>query len=104
MTETLGSLMSSSNALRIKASPSDPTNLGVPIHTIGGDRIQINENIYDLTPVIYKALSPTSYTGKTMINEKDILMMNKIVRDLGYTGIEDRSSNRKTFVTTRLPV
>ena len=40
MTKTLGRLMSSSNSLRIKPSPSGATILGVPIITLGGDRIQ----------------------------------------------------------------
>ena len=52
---------------------------------------------------MYKTLSSTSYTGKAMKNEDDILMMYNILRDLGYTGRGDRQSNRKTFLTIRLP-
>ena len=103
MTKTLGRLMSSLNSLKTIASPSGPTILGVPIYTLGGDRIQIKDNIYDLTPEIYKALSDTGYTGKTMKNESDILMMNNIINDLGYTGFGDRDSKRKTFLTKTLP-
>ena len=43
MTKTLGRLMSSSNSLRIKPSPSGATILGVLIITLGGNRIQIEE-------------------------------------------------------------
>ena len=103
MTKTLGRLMSSLNSLKIIASPSGPTILGVPINTLGGDRIQIKDNIYDLTPEIYKTLSDTGYTGKTMKNESDILMMDNIINDLGYTGVGDRDSKRKTFLTQTLP-
>ena len=103
MTKTLGRLMSSANSLKIKSSPSGATILGVPIHTLGGDRIQIKDNIYDLTPEIYKALSYTGYDGKTMKNEYDILMINNNMRDLGYTGIGDHKSFRKTFLTEKLP-
>ena len=103
MTKTLGSLMSSANSLKIKATPSGASILGVPIITLGGDRIQINDNVYDLTPEIYKALSNTGYTGNTMKNENDILMMNNIIRDLGYTGDGDRDSKRKIFLTKTLP-
>ena len=95
--------MSSSNSLIIKPSPSGATKLGVPINTLRGDRTQIKDNIYDLTPEIYKALSYTGYTGKTMRNENDILMLNNIIRDLGYTGIGDYTSKRKTFLTITLP-
>ena len=70
MTKTFGRLLSSLNSLKIIASPSGPTILGVPINTLGGDRIQIKDNIYDLTPEIYKALSDTGYTGKTMKKRK----------------------------------
>ena len=102
MTKTLGSLMSSSNSLRIKAS-SGPTILGVPIYTLGGDKLRIGDNDYELTPEFYKALSYTGYTGKTMKNENDFLMMDNIKNDLGYTAAEDRPSNRKTFLTITLP-
>ena len=103
MTKTLGRLMSSLNSVKILASPSCPTILDVPIYTLGGDRKQLKDNIYDLTPEIYKALSDTGYTGKTMKNESDILMMNNIKNDLGYTGVGDRASKRKTFLTITLP-
>ena len=38
-----------------------------------------------------------------MKNENDILMMYNIERSLGYTGIIDRPSLRKTFFTITLP-
>ena len=103
MTKTLGRLMSSATSLKIKSSPSGATILDVPINTLGGDRIQIKDNIYDLTPEKYKALSYTGYDGKTMKNENDILMLNIILIDLGYTGIGDNKSKRKTFLTETLP-
>ena len=103
MTRTLGRLMSSLNSLKIIASPSGPSILGVPLYTLGGDRIQIKDTVYDLTPEIYKALSDTGYTGKNMKNESDILMMHNIIRGLGYTGVGDRDSKRKTFFLKKLP-
>ena len=103
MTKTLGTLMSSANSLKVKSTPSGATILGVPIYTLGGDRIQIKDNIYDLTPEIYKALSYTGYTGENLKNENDILMLYNIVSDMGYTGIGDKSSKRKVFLTETLP-
>ena len=38
-----------------------------------------------------------------MKNESDILMMNNIKNDLGYTGLRDYPSKRKTFFTKTLP-
>ena len=96
--------MHSKNTLNLKQGISDKASiLGIPINTLGGDRIEVQNNIYDLTTELYKTRSSTSYTGKTMKNENDILMMNNIIRDLGYTGVGDKKSNRKIFLTTTLP-
>ena len=38
-----------------------------------------------------------------MKNESDILMKNNTKNDLGYTGVGDRDSKRKTFLTITLP-
>ena len=65
--------------------------------------MRIRGNDYELIPEIYKALSYTGYTGNTMEKESDILMMNNIIRDLGYTGDGDKPSKRKTFFTKTLP-
>ena len=71
MTETLGALMNSNNSLKLIPDDSGRATIsGVPMNTLGGDRIQINENIYDLTPEIYKALSGTGNTVKNMKSEK----------------------------------
>ena len=104
MREMIGSLMHSRNSLKIIQDESSRANIfGVPIHRSEGDTKEINENIYDLTPEIYKALSSTSYTGETMKNEDDISTMYNIVRDLRYTGVDNKKSNRKTFFTITLP-
>ena len=102
--EMLGSLMNSHNSLKMTQDEIVQANiLGVPLQISGGDRIRINENVYDLTTEIYKAISSTSYTGKTMKDESDIWMMNNIIRDLGYKSLGDRRSNRKTICTITLP-
>ena len=38
-----------------------------------------------------------------MKNEDDILTMYSIVRDFGYTGVDDKKSKRKTIFTMTLP-
>ena len=103
MSKALGYLMASLNSPKFQKSRSGSTNLGVPIYTLGGDRLQIRDNVYDLTPEIYKALFLTGYTGKIMKKESDIIMIKNIINDLGYTGIGDRNSKRKTFLTETLP-
>ena len=98
MRQMIGSLMNSRNFLKITQDESGKANiLGVPIQISEGDTIKINENVYQLTPEIYKALTYTTYTGNTMRDENDILMMYNIIRDLGYNGTGDRDSKRKIF-------
>ena len=95
--------MSSLISLKMKSSPSGATILGVPIFTLGGDKLRIRDNDYESTPEIYKALSYTGYDGKAMKNENDVLMTYNIIKDLGYTGVGDKSLKRKTFFTITLP-
>ena len=104
MSQMIGSLMNSRNSLKITQDESGRANiLGVPIQISEGDTIKINENVYELSPEIYKALTYTTYSGNTMKDENGILMMYNIIRDFGYTGDGDRDSKRKTFFLKKLP-
>ena len=95
--------MSSSNSLKTKSPPSGATILGVPIYSLDGDQLRKRDNDYELTPENYKASSYTGYTGRSMKNDNDVLMMNNIRNDLSYTGVGDRASNSKTVFTKTLP-
>ena len=55
------------------------------------------DNIYELIPELYKTLSSTSYSGKTMKDASDILLRYNIINHLGYTDIGDKASKRITF-------
>ena len=102
--QMIGSLMNSKNSSKITQDEFNrATILVVPIQKSEDDTIKLNENTYELTPEIFKALTYPTYTGRTMKNESDILTMYAVLRDLGYTGIEDRKSNRKIFLTITLP-
>ena len=104
MRQMIGSLMNSRNSLKITQDESGKANiLGIPIQISESDTMKIDENVYQLTPEIYKALTYTSYSGNTMKDENDILMMYNIIRDIGYNGIGDRDSKRKIFFTKKLP-
>ena len=52
MIKTFGRLMPGANYLKIESTPSGATILRVPLITLGGDRIQIKDNVYDSTPEI----------------------------------------------------
>ena len=104
MRQMIGSLMNSRNSLKITQDElKRATFLGIPIGISGADTIKRNENISELTPELYKASTHQTYDGKTMKNESDILMLNNIINDLGYTGVVDRDSKRKKFFTKTLP-
>ena len=90
LTETLGASINSRNLLKLTQDDSGRASiLGTPIYTLGGDRTRINDNVYEMTPEKYKTLSSTGYTGKTMKNDNDISLMNKIKNDLNYTSKRD---------------
>ena len=98
LTRTLGSLMTSSNSFKRKSTPIGASINGVPIYKMGGDAIRMKDNVYELTPEIHKALSPTSCNGENMKKDGDILMINNIINDIGYTGIGDKKSKRENFL------
>ena len=75
----------------------------IPILILGGDSWKIKDIVHETTPEIHKAFSSTGFTGETMKNESDILMMKNILRDVKYTGVGDRDSKRKTVFTIDLP-
>ena len=69
--DTFKSLANTTNSLRLnKDEYGNMSILNVPIRSLGGDKIQVNDNIYEFSPEIHKALSKVSYTGKSMKNEK----------------------------------
>ena len=58
MMKTSGALMNKKNSLKLEQESSDKASiLGVPNGLLDGDGIRINDNIYDLSPEIFKALS-----------------------------------------------
>ena len=102
--EMLRSLMRSHKSLKIIQDESGrATILGVPFQISGVDTIKINETIYELTPEVHKALSNPLYTGNTMNNDDEFLMLYIILKDVNHTGNRDRPSNRKNFSQKNFP-
>ena len=60
MMENLAALMNIESSLKvIQGYSGRALILGIPIYTLGGDRIRKKDNVYDLSPEINKALSAT---------------------------------------------
>ena len=96
--------MSSKNSFKlIRDEFGRASVLEIPIYNLGGDKLQLRDTVYILTPELYKALSSTPYPGKNMTKWNDFLMMNIIRNDLNYTGLGDKSSKPKTFFIQKLP-
>ena len=69
---TFDSLENTSTSLKLNKDEDDNYRiLNSVIKPLGGDRILVNGNIYDLTPDIHKSLSRSNYTCKSMKNEND---------------------------------
>ena len=81
MKETHISLTRASNSLRLKQDNSgNISTLRRQICTLRGDKIKINDNIYELTSELHETFSSTSYTGKTMKNENNIRTLYNILK------------------------
>ena len=99
--ETFKNLTETSNSLKLnKDKNGNLSILGVPIQSLGGDKIQIYNNIYEFTPEIHKALSHTSYTGKSTKNENDHRTLYNFLVDVGYSGVGDEKTNQNFFYKT----
>ena len=102
--ETSGSLMKSRTFSKLAQDEFGKASIsGTPFYTLGGKRIKITDNIYDLTRKIHKALASTMYGGKSMVDKSDNLAFFNILNDLGYTGDGDKNSEAKRCFLCVLP-
>ena len=76
--------------------------LSTPIKSLGGDKIQVYDNVYEFNPEIHKALSKSSYTGKSMKNEDDRKTLYTFLTDIGYNTHNGDISNSQKKIFTRL--
>ena len=96
--DTFESLENTNTSLKLnKNEDGDYKFLDTIIKPIGYDRILVNGNIYEFTREIYKALSKTSYTGKSMKNIDDKKTLYNFLRDIEYDGRFDPRTSQKNF-------
>ena len=102
--DTFKFLSEESNALKlVKDEDDNLTILGIPIKSLGGDKVLINNNrVHDLSTEMHKALSSSSYTGKSMKNKEDQLKLYNFLTDLGYTKIRGKQTSQMKFFTKLL--
>ena len=94
----------SNNALKLVKDKDDNLfNSGIPIKPLGGDKVLINKNrVHDLSNEMHKALSKSSYTGKSMRNNEDQLKFYNFLTDIGYTKIHDKNKTSQMKFFNRL--
>ena len=69
---TFKSLTESPSSLKLKHDKNGNFSiLGTNITPLGGDKVQVFDNIYELNPELHGALSKPSYTGNSTKNEND---------------------------------
>ena len=96
--ETYKSLAEANNSLKFNQDKKHNMSfLGIPIRSVGGDKIQVYDIIYELTPEIHKASSNSSYTGKSTKNEDDRKTFHSFLVDIGYNGQHEEKTNQKNF-------
>ena len=57
---------------------------GFPIEKIVGNKLRINEEIYGITPGLYKVLTDTSYLPMKKLNDKDREIYNNISESFDF--------------------
>ena len=55
-------------------------------------------NICDLDPQLHRALSSTSYIGKTRKDDTDVFMLNSFLKDINTNGTTDKVSKPNIFL------
>ena len=98
---TFKSLADTTGSLKLtRDKDGNMSILSTPIKSLGGDKVQVYDNIYEFNPETHKVLSKPSYTGKSMKNEDDRRTLYIFLTDIGYnTHNGDVSNSQKKFFT-----
>ena len=98
---TFKALSQTTNSLKLNKDEDENLHiLGTPIRPIGGDKIIVNDNnIYEFTSEIHKALSNDNYTGKAMKDKNDRLTLYNFLTDIGYTRNKGKQTSQMKFFT-----
>ena len=100
--DTFNSLKNINNSLKLnKDEDNNYSILKSVIKPLGGDKILVNDNIYEFTPEIHKALSKSTFTGKSMKDLNDRKTLYNFLTDIGYNiQNNDENKSKKNFYKT----
>ena len=92
------SLSVSDSLLRLnKDKNGNMSIVKAPVKALGGDKIRVNDNIYEFNSEIHKALSKPSFTGKSMKNDDDRKTLYNFLSDVGYNPAGDINTSQTKF-------
>ena len=92
------------NALKlVKDEAGNMSVFGIDIKSLGGNKILVGDNkVYDISTEMHKALSNSTYTGKSMRNKEDELKLYNFLTDIGYTKSRSKNKTSQMKFFTRL--
>ena len=104
MQDTIESLKDDNSSVKLNEDEDgNMTILNTPIKILGGDKVRANDNIYEFNNEIHKALSKSTFTGKSMRNYDDRWTLYNFLKDIGYTKNKfDKSNTSQSKFFTRL--
>ena len=102
--DTIKSLKDDHSSVKLNEDEDgNMTILNTPIKFSGGDKVRVNDNIYEFNNEIHKALSKSTFTGKSMRNYDDRRTLYNFLKDIGYTKSKfDKSNTSQTKFFTKL--
>ena len=102
--ETFKSLNKETNALKLIKDENDNLSINnVPIKSLGGDEVLVNDDkVYDLSTEMHKALSNSTYTGKSMRDSGDEKKLYNFLKDINYTRIKGRNKTSQIIYFNKL--
>ena len=71
---------------------------GVPSQTLADDKMNMRDNVYDLTEEVQKGLSSTVHTREILKNFSENVLVSNFINDVRSSGIGGKFSKRKTLI------
>ena len=104
MKDTIKSLKDDSSSIKlVDDGNGNMTILNTPIKLLGGDKLVANNVIYEFNDEIHKALSKSTFTGKSMKKYEDRRVLYNFLKDIGYAKAKfDKNNTSQSKFFTKL--
>ena len=104
MKDTIKSLKDDNSSIKlVDDGKGNMTILNTPIKILGGDKLRANDIIYEFNDEIHKALSKSTFTGKSMKKNEDRRVLYNFLKDIGYAKAKfDKNNSSQSKFFTKL--